>query len=485
MKKKILCAVLVLVLACSSLFALAACKDPVDNTALKDQVTAAQKMTNEQLLEEAKKESGDFIAYGNTSRITKAMSNFIASDYGKALGLTDKNAVAKKMGDNEIFTTLNTEKDASNKSKNASMVLIQDSAKLNTYRATTEIVTNYIPKGMDKLVDENNLVPLAHQFINKLFMYNVSDKDNTAKFSNVWELTKAEYKGKIYFKSPEKEAVNLNFLIMLTSDEWAGKLEKAYTTLNGKAATDVGSGKTYKNYGYKWIAEFVQNCNFSISSDTTIASTLSKDENKGMMGLFVLSKLRDSSVYGDNLQVSAWDKDGNNYVKIDPFAGFMYSIYAQVATYGARPYTAMLFINYLMTSEGFAPWKSLGGYSANKDVPLYKGELTAPKTTTVSGKEYEVYADNNGKEMYISGKDGDAKVYTYIDGGATIKSTDKITVDGKEVDLEATLQTVKLTTIEDSPLSFWKDTLVIEDGAYINQAGKEVEDWIIAKVKGN
>lgn len=483
MKNKILCAVLVLVMVCSSLFVLVACKpgNEVDNTILKEQVTAAQKMTTEELLEEAKKETGDFIAYGNTSRITKAMSNFIASEYGKALGLTDKNATAKKMGDNDIFTTLNSEKDAASKAKNASMVLIQDSAKLSTYRATTEIVTNYIPKGMEASVDQNNLVPLAHQFINKLFMYNVSDKNDTAQFSNVWELTKPEYKGKIYFKSPEKEAVNLNFLIMLTSDEWAGKLETAYKKLNGSEATDVGAGKTYKNYGYKWIAEFVSNCNFTISSDTTIASTLSKPENKGLMGLFVLSKLRDSSVYGDNLQVSAWDKDGDNYVKIEPFAGFMYSIYAQVASYGPRPYTAMLFINYLMTEEGFTPWKSLGGYSANKDVPIYEGGLTKPETTA-DGKE--IYTDNNGKKMYLSGKDGDAKVYTYIDGGTTIKSTDKITVDGAEVELTATLCTVTVTTIKDSPLSFWMENLVVEDGAYINQAGKDVEDWIIAKVKG-
>ena len=45
-----------------------------------------------------------------------------------------------------------------------------------------------------------------------------------------------------------------------------------------------------------------------------------------------------------------------HYVKIEPFAGFMYALYAQLASHGPRPYTAMLFINYLMTAEGFAPW---------------------------------------------------------------------------------------------------------------------------------
>ena len=96
---------------------------------------------------------------------------------------------------------------------------------------------------------------------------------------------------------------------------------------------------------------------------------------EGKLGLFVLSKLRDKSVTTDNLTVAAWDKLNGEFVTIEPFAGFMYSIYAQLATAGPRPYTAMLFINYLMTQEGFAPWgESVGGYSANPGVPVFEGD---------------------------------------------------------------------------------------------------------------
>lgn len=34
----------------------------------------------------------------------------------------------------------------------------------------------------------------------------------------------------------------------------------------------------------------------------------------------------------------------------------------------------MLFINYLMTAEGFAPWASLGGYSSNSSIPVTEGD---------------------------------------------------------------------------------------------------------------
>ena len=370
--------------------------------AVADKVAAAQNMTDEELIALAKEESGKFIAYGNSSRIVDAMNGFVTK-YGTQIGLSSSNATASKLDDSSIYQTITTEATAVDKSSAASMVLVQDSATLSQYREQTTLLTNYIPKGMDEVMDENDMVPLAHQYINKLFIWN-NTGSNVPSFTNVWELTESKYAEKIYFKSPTSEQVNMNFLIMLTSDTWSGKLETAYTAWNGSAATDVGEGKTYPTYGHKWITEFLNNCNFTINSDTTIAQSLSDPDNAGNMGLFVLSKLRDSSVIADNLQVAAWaNKTGETYTKIEPFAGFMYALYAQLVTNGPRPYTAMLFVNYLMTEEGFSPWASMGGYSANSSIPVTDG---------------------------------------------------------------------------DSELSFWRDTLVFEDGAYIKSIKPEMVDYI-------
>lgn len=370
--------------------------------AVADKVAAAQNMTDEELIALAKEESGKFIAYGNSSRIVDAMNGFVTK-YGTQIGLSSSNATASKLDDSSIYQTITTEATAVDKSSAASMVLVQDSATLSQYREQTTLLTNYIPKGMDEVMGENDMVPLAHQYINKLFIWN-NTGSNVPSFTNVWELTESKYAEKIYFKSPTSEQVNMNFLIMLTSDTWSGKLETAYTAWNGSAATDVGEGKTYLTYGHKWITEFLNNCNFTINSDTTIAQSLSDPDNAGNMGLFVLSKLRDSSVIADNLQVAAWaNKTGETYTKIEPFAGFMYALYAQLVTNGPRPYTAMLFVNYLMTEEGFSPWASMGGYSANSSIPVTDG---------------------------------------------------------------------------DSELSFWRDTLVFEDGAYIKSIKPEMVDYI-------
>lgn len=366
--KKMLAVVLTLAMVLTMLAACGKAGGEKDGSSLDAMIQEAQGMTTEQLLEKAKGETGAFIAYGNTSRIVTAMSNFVAK-YGADLGLTEENAVASKQSDSEIYTLLTSEADASDRSKNASFVLVQDSATLMQYRQNSDLLANYIPNGMASCMDENDMVPLAHQFINKLFIWN-NTAGQAPVFSNVWALTEDAYAGKIYFKSPTDEQVNMNFLIMLTGDQWSGKLKDAYTAYFGGEAEDVGEGKTYKNYGYKWIAEFLHNVDFTYTSDTKMAAGLSEAGNSGKLGLFVLSKLRDSSVTSENLSVAAWEGDG-----VTPFSGFMYSIYAQLCTHGNRPYTAMLFTNFLMTEEGFAPWaESVGGYSANSNIPVFEGD---------------------------------------------------------------------------------------------------------------
>ena len=299
------------------------------------------------------------------------MANFVAK-YGQELGVNEKNAVGSKMNDSAIYTTLASEYASTNNSKGASMVMIQDGAQLVLYREQTKMLINYVPQSMKSKVDADGQVPLVQQYINKLFIWN-NTGDNVPSITNVWQLTEPAMKSKVFFKSPSLEQVNMNFLIMLTSDEWATKLAEAYKAYYGK---DIQLG-SYKNAGYKWVAEFIANANFAIDSDTTMARELSKTENAGNIGLFVLSKLRDSSVTADNLQVGAFVKENDQYVTINPFAGFMYPMYCQVAANGPRPYTALLFIEYLMTEEGFEPWGSdIGAYSSNSDIGVNDGDET-------------------------------------------------------------------------------------------------------------
>ena len=342
--KKLLSLLLVL---CLALCAASAFADvPAD-------IEAGSAMSHDELVEKAKAETGKFIVAGNTSRIADAADAFAAL-YGIE---TESN----NMKDQEIYEKL--------ESTTIDMVMIQDGANLLDHIDAGKLY-NFVPAEVKDAIPESDREPaLVHQFINKLFIYN-NKGDNVPAIKNVWELTDPAMKGNVIFKNPTTEKVNMNFLIMLTNDDWSAKLAEAYKAWKGE---DIDLGE-YKNAGYKWIAEFLDNVTF-IKSDTTIAEEVSQDTAAGKIGLFVLSKLRSSSVLSDNLTVAQYDATANGYT-VEPFAGFMYPMYVMIPAVSQRPYTAMLFIEYLMSQEGFQPWgKSIGAYSPNPAIAPKEGDL--------------------------------------------------------------------------------------------------------------
>ena len=339
-----------------------------------DTIADAETLSHDQLVEKAMAEEGTFIVYGNTSRITTALENFQK--------IYDIPGESNNLKDAEIYTKLESE--ASGSGKGADMVMIQDGAQL-TYAMDDGILLNFLPADIKDTVAEEDQNPLIHQWINKVFIYN-NLGDSVPAIKNVWELTDPAMKGNIIFKNPENEQVNMNFLVMVTSDKWADALAQAYKDWKGE---DIDLGE-YKNAGYKWIAEFLSNCTFG-SSDTNIAEEISQETAGGKIGLFVLSKLRSSSVLTDNLTVAQYDASANGY-SIAPFSGFMYPMYALIPASATRPYTAALFIEYLMTADGFQPWgKSIGAYSTSSAVAPNEGDLgidTWKSTLVTEDAEY-------------------------------------------------------------------------------------------------
>ena len=149
--------------------------------------------------------------------------------------------------------------------------------------------------------------------------------------------------------------MNINFLIMLTSDTWNQRLAAAYEARYGKA----WESSEYASAAYEWIAGFLKNVNYTYTSASKMATGIASGA-AGNMGLFVFSKLRkvDAADRG-NLTVVQFEND------VDCFSGFMYPIYATVCADTECPYTCALFINYLLSEEGFAgasSWNSSQGY---------------------------------------------------------------------------------------------------------------------------
>ena len=316
-------------------------------------IQTGQLLTHDELVEKALAETGTFTVAGNTSRIAIAAENFAA--------LYSIETTSNNLKDQEIYEKLQSE--------SIDMVMIQDGAQLLD-AIDAGIVINYVPASVNDAIPEADQQPaLVHQYINKLFIYN-NLGDAVPAIHNVWELTAPEMKGNIIFKNPENEMVNMNFLVMLTNDDWSAKLAEAYKAWKGE---DIDLGD-YPTAGHKWIAEFLANVTFG-NSDIRIAEEVSQDQSEGKVGLLAQSKLQSSSVLIQNLTIAQYDATANGYA-VEPFAGFMYPMYTMVSANASRPYTAMLFIEYLMSAEGFEPWgSSIGAYSANPAIPPKEGDL--------------------------------------------------------------------------------------------------------------
>ncbi len=80
------------------------------------------------------------------------------------------------------------------------------------------------------------------------------------------------------------------------------------------------------------------------------------------MGLFVYSKTRYDAT--KNLALLPM-------TEVQPFSGFMYPAFLQMTKNAKNKNAAKLFIEYLLTSEGFTPWsKDVGAYSSNPGIKI-------------------------------------------------------------------------------------------------------------------
>ena len=336
-------------------------------------LAAAAKMTNEELYEKAKAEmaaGAQLNFYSTTSFAEKAAANFM-NDYPEFNG----KVVYAEIDDKETYTIL-TNTIGSGVKDSADMALTQNGPDLKTYLLDEGLTLTYFPDALKDVVSEAEQEPAVVTYVNSLLIYH--NGEGSVNLTNVWELTEEKWKDRIFFKDPTNETVNINFLIMLTSEKWNARLEAAYESYYGKAWE---AGK-FESAALQWIDGFLANVNYTYTSASKMAAGIASGA-PGNMGLFVFSKLRkvDEADRG-NLTVVQFENE------VEGFSGFMYPIYATVCKDTECPYTCALFINYLLSEQGFAgpkSWNSSQGY--------YSPNKTIAKPEDVQDEPYEYWSD--------------------------------------------------------------------------------------------
>ncbi|MCF7933711.1 MAG: extracellular solute-binding protein [Spirochaetia bacterium] len=315
-------------------------------------------MTHDELVAAAQEE-GKVVVYAVTSRIANAAATF-TEKYGIKVEATN-------LKDFELVEKIS--KEGSTGAQGADFVLAQDGGRVMGELINLEYLYNYVPPTMKDVIPVEFQNPLAFAFINKVFIYN-NESASSQAIDNIWAVTTKEWAGNFQFKNPFQEGVNANFLTMVTKPEIAAQIADAYAEYFGQEIE-----LTTPNAGYEWIKRTLENNMILTTSDTKTAESIGikgqgKDRNAG---LFVFSKLRYTETKNLALQVM---------MDVKPFSGFYYPIYALMSSNAQNPNAAKLFIEYLLTEEGFTPWSSdMGTYSSNPNVPLQPGDY--PMSTWV------------------------------------------------------------------------------------------------------
>ncbi len=303
------------------------------------------------LVPKAKKE-GTVVVYSITSRVSKA-----AAAFEKKYGIKVETSNLK---DFELIDKVSTEARA--KAPAADMVICQDSGRVWGELLQAGYLANYVPAAFVDVVPKESQNPMVFAYMNKVMVYNDETFASAPPITNIWELTEPKWQGKFFFKSPMQEGINADFLTMLTKPENADKLAKAYEAKYNKKLE-----LTTKNAGYEWIKLAFQNKVMMGSSDTSMMESLGiRGQGTQAIGLLNYSKIRYRET--KNLAIGTLDS-------MQPFAGFYYPEYMLVVQGAKHPNAAKLFIEFLLTEEGFAPWhKDMGTYSANPNNKPAKGD---------------------------------------------------------------------------------------------------------------
>ena len=366
--KKTLSILMVLIVCLSMVFAGGDAEKGADTrNEIQKAIDAANGMTLAELEAAAKAEfeaaGVKFVAQSSTSGVGKALTKFKENyawfDFEEFSSVKDSAA----------YTALSNT--VANGNFWADLALLQEGASFLEYY-DEELIYSFNPKDDSIKLTDDERSPLTILYGNKLFTYN-KENYTKVKLENVWQLTGKDgatlkaMEGGVSMQDPTNEAINMSFIVMMTSPDACKRLESAYKAYFGK---DYVKQEGFDNIGYFFVSEFLQNVKNRHTSDSKVSSDSLPADTAGFVYVIGLNKMKSyKSTHGGKWQDEVYVSGVDNHLA--GFDGFTYKFFAGIPKTCRLPYTACLFSRYLLTAEGFkAGWKDPGYYSANAANPL-------------------------------------------------------------------------------------------------------------------
>lgn len=363
----------------------------------------ADPATFEELLA-AGKANGNKLTVYTTHSVTVTSVEAFANKFGIDIELVE----GTQIGDNNQITQVATE--VSSGVPGADIIFIQDGARTVSELVEEGYVYNWYNQEILDKVGADCEPLLVWDYCNKVFIYN-ADYVEEGEINNIWYATDPKYAGTLQMKDPEKEGVNMNFLVMLTSDENAAALTEAYKEYYG---TDLVLDADCPNAGYQFIKMMYNNGLLAGDSDGNIAKAIGNPEQEAptkWSALITLNKyvknLKDSTVKPGEKTL--------NYVKeMKPVAGFIYPIYGLITANADNPELAKAFLVWLFTEDAWfgdgtttqrdgsvfvGMTGRFGDYSGNQSIPVAEGDSPVAEWKQILIQEDPIFAAENRADV--------------------------------------------------------------------------------------
>nr|WP_314260380.1 ABC transporter substrate-binding protein [uncultured Devosia sp.] len=225
-----------------------------------------------------------------------------------------------------------------------------------------DLVAPYVPPRMAELVDDKFKSPLlAQRLSTKVLMYNEEAHPDGAPVSNLWDLTKPEWAGKVIMVDPLQRGDYLDLMteIVLKSDDMATAYEAAF---GSAIALDDG----IENAGQQFIADLFNNDLVLVgSTDDVNAAIGALGQDNPPIGFTSYSDRRDNEDEGWALQVAN---------EVAPANGIVFPAFLALNPNTANPAAARLAVDFMMGDDSetggpaFAPFYVAGDWATRSDI---------------------------------------------------------------------------------------------------------------------
>ena len=308
---------------------------------------AAAQTSDFDALVRAAQAEGKVVAYWHSSRVSKAAEGFKAK-----YGIT---VLGTKMTDAESTERVVREVESGN--VQADLIGYDDGPRLVTELLPAGFVENYVPPALAASVPAASRDPLVYLWQVTIFGYN-TERYSACPISNVWQLTEPEWAGRLHMLDPRLRSTQLQAFSAI--EDRSAELAAAYQKQYGRPLV-----LTEANAGLEFIKRLAASRPILYNEDVEIAANVgARGQDKPPLGLYTLGRHRE--IKEKNLALGV--------CQLEPFQGINQPSYAQIVARAPHPQAARLFLHYLLTEQGAAPWTAdLGAYSSNPTLSSHPG----------------------------------------------------------------------------------------------------------------